>query len=436
MGQRFIVFVFGVGMFLSTLDSTIINIALPYIAHRFHESVSTIVWAITLYALVLSTSIMVAGKVADRFGRKRVYAIGIVIFALGSLWAGLATGSTNLIIARGVQGLGAACLQATSIALALSAVTPEFRAKATGWIGLLIGLGPTLGPVLGGAIISVLSWRWVFFVNLPLCALTLWALRYIPLDEVLQSGKISWLTLVGAGSIILSVMLMINGTLVGLFALVFVVALVAIWIGETQTDAPLLPRACYRNPHFVVPILATGIFGGVMMVVYMLIPLFFHRIGQLPAWQIGFISVVPSIFFIGFSLLTGKKTATHPLPKLMLQGVVIMTATVAGLSLIHASWTWLPVVILTALYGMGAGIYQTPSIRHTLLHVDPNAHATGMAMIRMVQNMGIAIFPLIAGVLIRHHDLVTGIQLSWGVSAFALLLALFTIWFLLVRPAR
>ena len=229
---------------------------------------------------------------------------------------------------------------------------------------------------------------------------------------------------------------MINGTQVGLFALVFVVALVAIWIGETQTDAPLLPRACYRNPHFVVPILATGIFGGVMMVVYMLIPLFFHRIGQLPAWQIGFISVVPSIFFIGFSLLTGKKTATHPLPKLMLQGVVIMTATVAGLSLIHASWTWLPVVILTALYGMGAGIYQTPSIRHTLLHVDPNAHATGMAMIRMVQNMGIAIFPLIAGVLIRHHDLVTGIQLSWGVSAFALLLALLAIWFLLVRPAR
>lgn len=121
--------------------------------------------------------------------------------------------------------------------------------------------------MLGGAIISVLRWRWVFFVNLPLCVLTLWALRYIPLDEVLQSGKISWLILIGAGSAILCVMLMINGTQVGLFALVFVVAMAAIWIGEPQTDAPLLPRLCYRNPHFVVP----------------------------------------SIFFIGFSSLTGKK---------------------------------------------------------------------------------------------------------------------------------
>lgn len=129
MGQSFLVFLFGIGMFLSTLASTIINIALPYIAHYFHQPVKTIVWAITLYALVLSTSIMVAGKVSDRFGRKRVYTIGIVIFALGFAMGCLGNRQYQSHHRSWGARLGAACLQATSIALALSAVTPEFRAK-------------------------------------------------------------------------------------------------------------------------------------------------------------------------------------------------------------------------------------------------------------------------------------------------------------------
>ncbi len=147
----------GVGMFLSTLDSGIINIALPSLMEAFQSNLSTIIWTVTLYTLILSASILLFGHLADRLGRMRIYVIGLILFAISSLMCGASTSVAMLIGMRGLQGLSAAMLQATAIAMVTTRLKDHSTIKAMGVMGTIISLGPLLGPPVGGFILSLLN---------------------------------------------------------------------------------------------------------------------------------------------------------------------------------------------------------------------------------------------------------------------------------------
>src|SRR6516162_11941105 len=158
-----------VATFMLLLDITVVNTALPSIAKDLHASFNDLQWVIDAYTLTLAAIVLTAGSLADRLGRRMLFAAGLAIFSLSSLAAGLAPDATFLNVARAVQGIGGAAMFAVSLAL----VAQEFgagreRATAMGVYGATIGVAVAVGPLVGGAITSALGWRWVFFLNVPI----------------------------------------------------------------------------------------------------------------------------------------------------------------------------------------------------------------------------------------------------------------------------
>ena len=156
------------GVFMLLLDVTIVNVALPEIQHAFGASLSDLQWVIDAYALTLAALLLTAGSIADLVGRRLVFAVGIAVFTLGSLLCGVAPDATFLSVARGAQGIGGAIMFATSLALIAQAFQGRERGVAFGVFGAVTGVAVAVGPVLGGAITTGLSWRWIFFVNIPI----------------------------------------------------------------------------------------------------------------------------------------------------------------------------------------------------------------------------------------------------------------------------
>jgi MFS family permease len=162
-----------IGIFMLLLDITIVNVALPAIQRHLHASISDLQWVIDAYALSLAALLLTAGSLADLLGRRAVFATGIAIFTAGSLLCGAAQSPLFLSLARAGQGVGGSIMFATSLALLSHAFRGRDRGIAFGVFGAITGLAVALGPVAGGAITSGLSWRWIFFVNIPIGAVAI-----------------------------------------------------------------------------------------------------------------------------------------------------------------------------------------------------------------------------------------------------------------------
>src|SRR6478735_7002617 len=154
--------------FMLLLDITIVNVALPAIERALHASFSDLQWVIDAYALALAACDLTAGSLADLFGRKRLFVIGIVLFTIASAACGLANDSLFLIVGRGVQGLGGAIMFATALALISQEFHGKERGTAFGIWGATVGAAVAIGPLAGGVLTSWLSWRWIFLVNIPI----------------------------------------------------------------------------------------------------------------------------------------------------------------------------------------------------------------------------------------------------------------------------
>jgi len=157
-----------IGVFLSTIDGSIVNVALPTLARSLHASFASIQWVVLAYLLTLSTLMLVAGRLADMYGKKRLFALGFAVFTLGSLACGLSPSSMWLVFSRVVQGLGASLLMALGGAVVTEVFPPRERGRALGLIGLMVAIGLISGPTIGGLLLGIFPWQAIFFVNLPL----------------------------------------------------------------------------------------------------------------------------------------------------------------------------------------------------------------------------------------------------------------------------
>jgi len=169
-----------VGTFMTTLDASIVNIALPSIAHAFATPVSgPVEWVVIGYLVVIAATLLSFGRLADIAGRERVWMAGLVLFTVGSAMSGLAPTLVLLVAARAIQGLGASLIFAPALALIVDAFPPSQRGQALGMNTLIVSLGVTAGPTLGGLITESLGWRWIFFVNVPLGLIGLLVIRRV-----------------------------------------------------------------------------------------------------------------------------------------------------------------------------------------------------------------------------------------------------------------
>ena len=178
---RWVLAVTVLGSGIASMDATVVNIALPTIGRDFHTGVGALQWVMTGYTLTLAAFLLIGGTLGDRFGRRRVYLTGVVWFALASAACGFAPGALFLIVTRMLQGVGAALLTPGSLAILEASFAPDDRSRAIGaWSGLS-GVATAAGPLLGGYLITAASWRWIFFINLPIAAaVVVLGARHVP----------------------------------------------------------------------------------------------------------------------------------------------------------------------------------------------------------------------------------------------------------------
>ena len=160
-------------LFMVMLDNTVVNIALPAIRAQFHASISNLSWTVNAYTLVFGVLLVTGGRLGDVFGRKRMFLAGVVVFTLGSIGAGLSQSIDQLIVFRGVQGVGAAFLMPGSLSIITNAFQGPERGRALGlWAGIS-GLALGMGPVVGGLLVEKAGWEWIFFLNVPVALIAI-----------------------------------------------------------------------------------------------------------------------------------------------------------------------------------------------------------------------------------------------------------------------
>src|SRR3954447_4656136 len=188
---RWVVAATVLGSGIATVDGTVVGIALPAIGRDFDAGVASLQWVVNAYTLTLAGLLLLGGALGDRFGRRRIFTIGTIWFAAASLLCGLAPNTNMLILARALQGVGAALLTPGSLAILQASFVEDDRSKAIGaWSGLG-GISTAIGPFLGGWLISAVSWRLVFFINLPLAAVVVAiSARHVPESSTPEAGRV------------------------------------------------------------------------------------------------------------------------------------------------------------------------------------------------------------------------------------------------------
>ncbi|MGO9257579.1 MAG: MFS transporter [Bryobacteraceae bacterium] len=239
------------GSSMAFIDGTVVNVALPALESALHATLADVQWVVESYALFLAALLLMGGSLGDRYGRRRIFAAGVAIFSIASAWCGLASDIRQLIVARGLQGIGGALLVPGSLALISANFSQTERGRAIGtWSGFT-SITAAIGPVLGGWFTEHGSWRWVFFINPPLGLAVLWiALRKVPESRAgNQGGQFDWLggllAALGFGGIVFA---LIEST--PLAGAVGAIVLMALLYWEARSPSPMVPLGLFRSANF------------------------------------------------------------------------------------------------------------------------------------------------------------------------------------------
>ncbi|RXZ49673.1 DHA2 family efflux MFS transporter permease subunit [Agromyces binzhouensis] len=276
-----------IGFFMILVDTTIVSIANPAIMADLEADLTAVIWVTSAYLLAYAVPLLITGRLGDRFGPKRVYLVGLVVFTLASLWCGLSGDITMLIAARAAQGLGAAMMTPQTMAVITRVFPPNQRGAAMGLWGSVAGVATLLGPILGGVLVDTLGWEWVFFVNVPVGIIAfIAAWRLVP-SLATQTHRFDWLGVVLSAVGLFLIVFGIQegetydwGTIVGpitvwavIAAGVVVLAAFIVWQAVNRAE-PLLPLSLFRDRNFALSNVAISLVGLAMTA--MPLPLAFY----------------------------------------------------------------------------------------------------------------------------------------------------------------
>ena len=393
------------------VDANLVNVAVPAITRELHTGVAEIQWIVTGYLVTVAAFLLVAGALADHFGRKRILIVGLVIMVLASIGCAVAPTSAALIAARLVQGVGGALVVPCSLALLNGSLRPADRARGIGiWAGIST-LGTTLGPYGGGWLVDHASWRYVFLLNVPLIAaalLVLWRVR-----EVRASKRPLSLDVVGAGLAVVG----IAGVIYALTAapadgwasarvlapgLVGLACLVALPFAETRQRVPMLRVALFRSPQFSAINVSTILLYGALSAAGYLVVLYCQfRLGY-SATAAGAALIPESLVFLIVSPFVGGWVARLGARWPMTIGILIVAGALAWLSAAQPGQSYAQAILPGALlWGLGIGLTVAPLTAGVLAAVDDadlgEASAINDATSRVGGVVVIALVPALIG---------------------------------------
>lgn len=400
------------GSAMASIDATVVGIALPAIGHDFSASLAELQWVVTAYTLTLAGLLLVAGALGDRYGRLRVFQIGVVWFALTSVLCGAAPTAGVLIAARALQGVGAALLTPGSLAIIEASFHPDDRGKAIGaWSGFS-GVGTAVGPFLGGWLIQAVSWRLIFAINLPVAVLVVAvAWRHVP--ESRDPGETGRVDLTGGALVTLGLVGLTYGLIDGpsggfgrpapIISLVAgVLLLVAFVLRERRARMPVLPLSLFSSAQFnaanAITFVVYAALGGALF----LLPLQLEQVSGYTPLQAG-ISLLPvTVIMLVLSARSGALAARIGPRLQMTAGPLIIAAGLALLARIGPSGNYLTEVLpAVVVFGLGLAVNVAP-LTATVLAAAPARNAGAASAVnndvaRVGGLIAVAVLPAAAG---------------------------------------
>lgn len=410
---RWLLAVVVLGSGIAFLDGTVVNVALPTIGRDLGGGLATQQWVLDGYLLTLSALLLAGGAAGDRYGRKAVFIAGLVLFTLASLACGLAPSGAALIGARLVQGVGAAALVPGSLALIDAGIVAADRGKAIGvWAGMS-GVTTALGPFVGGWLVDTASWRWVFWINLPLAAVALLlAVRHLPgkQDSVARKGRFdsagTALVTVGLSGVVFA---LIEGpargwgTVTVAAGVVGILALVAFPILESRVSAPLLPPGLFASRQFTGANLTTLAVYAALGAAMFLLTLQLQQTLGYSALAAGAATVPSTVIMLLASPKVGE-VAQRIGPRLpMTIGPLVAGAGLALMARVVPGAGYLGVVLpAVVVFGIGLSITVAPLTTTVLAAVSEDhvgvASGVNNAIARVAGLLAVAVLPWVAGI--------------------------------------
>lgn len=387
------------GVFMLLLDITIVNVALPSIEHDFHASLSDLEWVVSAYALTLAAFLLTAGSLSDRFGRRLLFGVGVVSFTACSVLCGVATSPLFLNLARAAQGIGGAIMFSSSLAILADAFRARDRGIAFGIYGAITGVAVAIGPVLGGALTSGLSWRWIFFVNAPvgLFALfvTVWRVqesRNPHARHVDLPGFVTFSLALSAlvYGLILSVSDGWSDALVDAALVVAGVLLVVFVFIERCSREPMLDLSLLRVPTFNGGLIAAFAISGGLFALITYITIYYQDILGLSAIATGvrFLPLTGAMFFTAGA--AGRLTTHVPRKWLIAPGFVLIGVGLMLMRGLTPSSTWSHLLAGMILAGVGTGFVNVPLISTAVGVVEPQRAGMASGINSTLRQAGIA----------------------------------------------
>ncbi|MCB0204883.1 MAG: MFS transporter, partial [Anaerolineae bacterium] len=385
-------------LFMGTVDSTIVNVALPTMVADFNTNFPTIQWVVLAFLLGLSVLMLSVGRLADMLGKKRIFLLGLVIFTAGSALCGLSPTVYVLIAARLIQSIGAAMLLALGVAIVTETWPSAERGKALGFSAGVISLGIVVGPTAGGLIINALSWHWIFFVNVPLGLLALIAVwRYVP--PLTPKSNHEQFDFLGAGVFAVGLLALLLGLTVGqtigfgdprilaLFGLAAVSLVLFIAI-EQRVRFPMVDLNLFRNLQFSLN-LATGAltFVAIAAVVFLL-PFYLELALSLPVAQVGILMASTPLVLAVLGPLSGSLSDRFGTRPVSVIGLAILTVGYLVASTMNATTTPLGFILRMLLIGVGMGVFQSPNNSAIMGAAPRNRLGIASGMLSITRTLG------------------------------------------------
>jgi EmrB/QacA subfamily drug resistance transporter len=389
------------GVLMIVLDTTIVNVALPSIRNDLDFTQTSLVWVVNAYMLTFSGFLLLGGRLGDLYGHRRLFLLGLVGFTLASLACGLAQSQAMLVAARAVQGLGGAIVSAISLSLIMDLFPePQDRARAMGVYGFVCAGGGSIGVVLGGILTELLSWHWIFLVNIPIGVGVFALCRMLVPRDVLAHAA-GRLDVPGAASItaclMMAVYAIVNGNDAGWMSLQTLgmlggaaVLLVAFIVIESHAQAPLVPLGMLRTRNIATANVVGVLWAAAMFAWFFLSALYMQLVLHFSALQVGLAFLPANLIMAVFSLgLSAKLVMRFGIRRPLVFGLACATLGLALFSMAPAQGTFLANILPgMLLLGLGGGIAFNPVLLAAMSDVAPSDSGLASGIVNTSFMMG------------------------------------------------
>jgi EmrB/QacA subfamily drug resistance transporter len=417
--------VVSLGFFMTLLDLTIVNIAIPNIIARLHASLDDVLWVLNAYALVLAVLVITAGRLGDLIGPRTMFVAGIAVFTAASAACGFAPDAAWLIGFRAVQGLGAAMLMPQTLAIVTMVFPPERRGAAFGVWGAVAGLATIAGPTLGGLLVTAFDWRWIFFVNLPI-GVVVFAVTFFIVPD-LRPGRRHRLDFRGVALASLGLLAICYGlvegqnydwgTIASFVSIPLILAVGVLLIGAFLVDQkrrqdaePLIPFALFRNKNFTLMNWVSGTLSIGMLGIFLPLTIYLQDALGFSALKAGLTLAPSSVVMIFAAPFLGRLTDKIGGKFILVSGLSLFAAGMGWVVLVaspNSKWQdFLPPLIVA---GLGMGGTFAPLTTTAMREVEPRLAGAASGVLNTTRQVGSVIGTAAVGALLENR-LVTSLS--------------------------